>query len=172
MPLFLDRFPFHCWMDQTKSPPRELWSVVVPVLVAEQGLPAPLPTVSPQRWVVDTGNRGDAFAWRRHLLTAGLDPAVKRSPRTVSITTAVGGKQRVPVRLADLWLVSNLPALQGSPWRLVLDPGIPFLDVAALPDPEFNRPLIGLRTLCRAGLRVELDCAQDTVSVWTPDPVP
>jgi hypothetical protein len=104
------------------------------------------------------------------LLDAGLDPDVLRFASPLNITTAVGGKTPVPVRLADLWLISNVPSLQGATWRLELDPGIAFNDVSTLPDPHFNRPLIGLRALRRAGLRVELDFANDTVSVWTPDP--
>jgi hypothetical protein len=38
-----------------------------------------------------------------------------------------------------------------------------------LPDPEFHQPLRGLHPLLRAGLKVELDFAQETTSVWIPD---
>jgi hypothetical protein len=86
----------------------------------------------------------------------------------MNITTSMGGKTPVPVRLADLWLVSNVPALQGAAFRIELDPGVPFNNVTTLPDPQFHRPLIGFRALRRAGLRVELDFAADVVSVWTP----
>jgi hypothetical protein len=41
--------------------------------------------------------------------------------------------------------------------------------VPALPDPQFQRPLIDIRALRSARLRVETDFASDTVSVWTPD---
>jgi hypothetical protein len=45
--------------------------------------------------------------------------------------------------------------------------------VSTLPDPHFQRPLIGIRALRSARLRVEIDFDADTVSVWTPDvPVP
>ena len=37
-----------------------------------------------------------------------------------------------------------------------------------LPDPQFHRPLIGLRAL-RAGLKVDIDCGHATVSVWVPE---
>ena len=117
---------------------------------------------------MDTAYRGAGFAWRRHLLDAGLDPDLFRESRKISLTTAIGGKLMVPVRLADLWLVSNLPNLQGATWRLELDPGISLRDLPNLPDPQFNRPLIGLRALRRAGLRIELDFGKDTLSVWTP----
>jgi hypothetical protein len=169
MPLFIDRAPFHCWIDQTRTPPQQHWSVVLPVLVTEEGLPAPPAHASPQDWVFDTGNRGEAFAWRQHLLDADLDPDVRRDLGVVTVTSAFGSKAQLPIRLVDLWLVSNLPTFQGQPWRLELDPGLPFRDVATLPDPNFHRPLIGLRALRRAGLLVEVNCRQDTVSVWTPD---
>ena len=30
MPLFIDRFPFHSWTDQTRRRPKDYWSVVLP----------------------------------------------------------------------------------------------------------------------------------------------
>jgi hypothetical protein len=169
VPLFLDRFPFHCWTDHTRTPPQEHWAVVLPVLLTEAGLPAPPGDAAPQLWVFDTGARGEAFAWRHHLLSAGLDPNTERllPPRT--ITSAVGGKELVPVRRALVWLVSNLPPLQGQPYPLELKDGLPFRDVPALPDPQFHRPLLGLRPLLRAGLRVDLDFRAKALSLWTPD---
>lgn len=169
VPLFLDRFPFHCWTDRTRTPPQEHWSAVLPVLLTEPGLAAPPANASPQLWVFDTGTRGEAFAWRQHLLGAGLDPDVDRLPSPVLITAAVGGKEALPVCAADLWLVSNLPAFQGAPWHLELLPGLPFRDLATLPDPEFHRPLVGMRALLRARLRAELDFAGKALSLWTPD---
>jgi hypothetical protein len=47
-------------------------------------------------------------------------------------------------------------------------PGIPFRDVPQNPDPQFQRPLIGMRALRRAGLLIELEFGSDTVSIWTP----
>jgi hypothetical protein len=71
------------------------------------------------------------------------------------------------------WLVSNLPALQPTPYRITLHRGLPFHDVPTLPDPQLQRPLIGIRALRSARLRVEIDFDADTVSVWTPDvPMP
>jgi hypothetical protein len=169
MPLFIDRLPFHSWVDHTRTPPLRHWSVVLPVLVTEINLPAPPANVRPQDWVVDTGNRGEAFAWRKHLLDSGIDPDVSHARGSMTVTSVFGAKERLPVRRIHLWLVSNLPAFHGQPWRLELDPGLPFRDVATLPDPNFHRPLIGLRALRRAGLLVEVNCRQDTVSIWTPD---
>jgi hypothetical protein len=169
VPLFLDRLPFHCWTDHTRSPPQEHWSVVLPVVLSDPGLPAPSANAVPRLWLFDTGTRGEAFVWRQHLLGAGLDPELKRQPHAVAITSVVGGKETVPVRAALLWLVSNLPALQGKPFPLELPHGVPFRDVPALPDPEFHRPVLGMRPLLRARLRVELDFAGRALSLWTPD---
>jgi hypothetical protein len=170
LPLFIDRFPFASWTDRTHTPPQLHWTVVLPVVVADPGLSVPPSQAPVQDWVLDTGHRGASLAWRRHLLDAGLDPDAFRSAGVINITTAVGGKTALPVRKADLWLVSNVPSLRGATWRLELDPGIAFKNVATLPDPHFNRPLIGIRTLSVARLRVEVDFAASTVSVWTPDP--
>ncbi len=64
MPLFLDRLPLHTWTDQTKMPPKPYWSVVLPVIVTAANVAAP-----------GSGEvvTGEAFAWRHHLLVAGLD---------------------------------------------------------------------------------------------------
>jgi hypothetical protein len=169
MPLFIDRLPFDCWTDATRSPPLPYWTIVLPVMVVEPSLPV-APAVSlVQDWVLDTGNRGEAFAWRHHLLQANLDPDQGRLPHRMTIST-VTGKAVAPVRDVDLWLVSNLPGFPLEPYRIVLQRGLPFHETPKVPDPHFQRPLIGIRALRSAGLRVEIDFAHDTVSVWTPDP--
>lgn len=169
MPLFIDRLPFHVWIDPTRTPALTYWTVVLPVLVAEPTLTGPPPVSLVQQWALDTGNRGEAFAWRHHLIQAGLDPDQGRLPQIMTIRT-IAGRITVPVRDVDLWLVSNLPG-SPSPYRIVLHRGLPFQDVRTLPDPHFQRPLIGIRALRAAKLRVEIDFEGDTVSVWTPDPI-
>jgi hypothetical protein len=171
MPLFIDRLPFHFWTDPTRSPPLSYWTVVLPVMVTEPSLTGPPPVAQIQNWALDTGNRGEALAWRHHLEMAGLDPDRSRLPQPMIIRT-VTGKLQVPVRDVDLWLVSNLPVSSPDPYRLVLHRGLPFLDVPTLPDPEFQRPPIGVRAMRSAGLRVEIHFGDDTVSVWTPDVIP
>lgn len=168
MPLFIDRLPFHRWTDPTRTPPPPLtyWSVVLPIVLADPAAASPAVTAA-EDWVLDTGNRGEAFAWREHLVRAGLDPDAGRMPQPMTIRT-VSGRMTVPVRDADLWLVSNVPSLRATPYRISLHRGLPFHDVPTLPDPQFQRPLIGIRALRSAGLRIEIDFAADTVSVWTP----
>jgi hypothetical protein len=170
VPLFIDRLPFVWWTDNTRTPPQTQWWVVLPDVVTDLGVGTPPLSAPLQYWAVDSAHRGAAFAWRRHLIDAGLDPDVLRLANMASITTALGGETLVPVRLAALLLVSNVHSLQGATWRIEIDPGLPFNNVTTLPNPNFNRPLIGLRALRRARLRVEVDCDTDTVSVWTPDP--
>jgi hypothetical protein len=168
MPLFIDRLPFDQWTDRTRTPALRYWTVVLPVILTEPTVLNPPPTAGVQEWVVDTGNRGEAFAWRHHLTQAGLDADRGRMPQAMTIRT-VAGRLNVPVRDADLWLVSNLAILQPTPYRITLHRGLPFHDVPTLPDPQFQRPLIGIRALRSAKLRVEIDFDADTISVWTPD---
>jgi hypothetical protein len=168
MPLFIDRLPFHRWTDQTQAPPATYWAVALPVLVTEVGLPAPPPAAAVQEWFFDTGHASEAFAWRHHLVQAGLDPDQRRAPNRLSVISSAGGRALAHVREADFWLASNVPALQGSPFRMRIDRGVPFLNTPARPDPHYQRPLLGMRVFRRAGLRVELDFAADAVSIWTP----
>ena len=108
MPLFIDRLPFHYWEDRTRTPPLGYWTIVLPILLTEPNLPTPPAGMVPHEWVLDTGNRGEGYAWRHHLIQAELDPVQNRLAHPVAITAAVGGKTSVPARHADLLLVSNL----------------------------------------------------------------
>jgi len=168
VPLFIDRLPFHCWTDTTRTPASSQWTIVLPVVLTEPTLLNPPPVVSATDWVLDTGNRGEAFAWRHHIIQAGLDPDQDRMPLPLIVRT-VAGRLTVPVRYAHLWLVSNVPALRSTPYRMVLHRGLPFHDVPTRPDPQFQRPIIGIRALRAAGLKVEIEFANDMISVWTPD---
>lgn len=168
MPLFIDRLPFRRWLDATKAPPLEYWSIVLPILLTEPQLPAPPANAWLWEWVLDTACRSEGLAWKHHLLQAGLDPR-QRQFRTAAVRT-VAGQVLLPVREADLWLVSTVSGLSATPYRIELLRGLTFQDSPQLPDPEFQRPILGLRAMRTAGLRVEIDFANDTVSVWTPDP--
>lgn len=170
MPLFIDRVPFHCWTDATRTARLSQWTIVLPIVLTEPMQLNPPSVTSAADWMLDTGTRGEAFAWRHHLVQAGLDPDQDRMPLPMMIRT-VSGQIIVPVRDADLWLVSNIPAFHSTPYRMVLHRGLPFRDVPTRPDPIFQRPLIGIRALRAAGLKLEIDFANDTVSVWTPDPI-
>ncbi|MBI1915551.1 MAG: hypothetical protein HYS12_12585 [Planctomycetes bacterium] len=128
-------------------------------------MPAPPSGAQPQLWTIDTGFVGEAFAWRHHLLAAGLDPDVERVG-TIRAVSALGASAVYPIRSADLWLVSNLPAL--APWRMELDRGIVLRDVAILPDPNLHRPLVGMQALIQSGLKLEIDFASQLLSLWVP----
>jgi hypothetical protein len=169
MPLFIDRLPFSSWTDPTRTPPLTYWAPILPVWLTEPGLTAPPSGLPIQEWVFDTGNTAEAFAWRGHLLQAGLDPYLRLLPGHIRIGgSGILTPPRALLRDADLWLISNVPSLRGSPYRLRLERGHSFLDIPEQPDPHFNRPLVGVRAMRRAGLRVELDFAADVLSVWTP----
>lgn len=159
MPLFIDRLPLH------------RGAITLPILISDQGAVAPSSSAQ-KLWAFDSGMSGDAFCWRFHLEQAGLDPDEDRLYRLVNVTTAVHFDRPVqlPVRRADIWLVSNIDSFQAAPHKLELAQGIVFRD--ELP-PLFSmtepRAFVGLRALRRAHLRLEVDFAARVVSVWTPD---
>jgi hypothetical protein len=164
--LFLDRLPLHWWIPSAGG--EKLWSVSVPALVTERNLTIPPAPAFGQRWRIDTGCTGNTYAWRASLLEAGLDPR-----RNILGTTRVvfgGGSTRedLLVRAGALWLFSNIPALRGDPHRLPLNPGITFVNRDFRGDPGLSTPVIGMRALRSAGLKLEIDCANDTVSLWVP----
>ncbi len=74
MPLFIDRLPFHCWTDSTRPPSLSHWTIVLPVVLTEPMLLNPPSVTTATDWVLDTGIRGEAFAWRHHLIQAGINP--------------------------------------------------------------------------------------------------
>jgi hypothetical protein len=168
VPLFIDRLPLYAWTRRAALSQERLLSVCFPILPSEPDR-TPLPKAGCQRWAIDTRFTGEAYAWRHHLVEAGLDPDRHRTVST-SMTPLIGPPQEFPVRLAALWLVSNIPHLQHRPWFIALRRGIAFRNVRSLPDPQTNCPLLGMRALERAGLKVAIDFAQATVSVWTPGP--
>lgn len=168
MLLFLDRVPLYSWVDHTRLPPLRRWSVSLPATAAASELDAPLEGVVPQRWVFDTACTVDACAWRVHLEEAGLNPPIKLAGKTTAYS-AFGTREEFPIRKADLWLFSNLPALRDKPFRVTLNPGVSFFD-RPCPRPEFFRPLIGLGALIRAGVNIQLNSARTTASLWIPGP--
>jgi hypothetical protein len=164
MILFIDRLPLYSWVPPRRATP--LLAVSLPVIITDPDAP-PHPRARPQRWALDTRFTGEAYAWRQHLLEAGLNPNVERTGHA-SLIPLGGAPQSFPLRAADLWLVSNLPAWRGQPYQLELASGIAFRDVGALPNPDSNCPLLGMRALESAGLKVLIDFAGRTVSVWVP----
>jgi hypothetical protein len=169
VPLFIDRLPLHAWIPPGSLSELPVWSVSLPIVVSDPGRLAPPLRVRPQRWVIDTRFSGEAFAWRQHLQELGLDPDALRVG-TVHLTPLGGTPQPFPMRDADLWLFSNIPALRDKPWRLQLHEGLALRDVPELPSPEINCPMLGMRGLVQRGLTVKLDLIGNTVSVWTPGP--
>src|SRR5262249_44857757 len=128
----------------------------------------PHPRIRYQRWALDTRFTGEAYAWRHHLVEAGLDPNRFHNGST-NLVPLGGSPQGFPVRNADLWLVSNLAPFQSTPLRIDLNRRLAFRERSSLPDPESNCPLLGMRALERAGLKVLIDFRRGTVSVWTPE---
>lgn len=165
---FIDRLPLHAWAPPGTLSERRPLSVSLPMLISNLGVP-PRHRARPQRWALDTRFTGEAYAWRHHLEEAGLDPDRMRNGFT-RLTPLGGAPQEYRLRSADLWLVSNIPALQDTPYRIELEDGVAFRDVAFLPHPEKNCPLLGMRALEPPGIKVEIDFTVRTASVWVPGP--
>jgi hypothetical protein len=166
--LFIDRLPLYYWMPPGALAERPLLSVCLPIIVTDPDR-EPHSRARPPRWALDTRFTGEAFAWRHHLELAGLNPEALRSGST-HLTPLGGPQQEFPVRAAHLWLVSNIPALWGTPYHIALEDGIAFRNVRSLPNPQSNCPLLGMRALESSGLKVLIDFAGGTVSVWVPEP--
>ena len=136
MPLFIDRLPLHSWTDNTPD------AAPAPTGLSPSRCSSPTqdwhrPLACPSSsGFFDPGSFGEAFAWRSHLLSEGLDPDQNRAPFSIVVTSSMGGRLQAPVRRADLWLVSNVAEFQNAPYRVPLERGIPFRNVPTLPDPS------------------------------------
>ena len=78
MPLFIDRFPFHSWTDQTRRRPKDYWSVVLPIVLSKAKLLAPVAGASPELCVLilqimgKHSPGGDIFYWLGSIPTNSL----------------------------------------------------------------------------------------------------
>jgi hypothetical protein len=88
----------------------------------------------------------------------------------VPVRPMFGEPRSFPVRSADLWLVSNIPALQNRPHRLDLNRGIAFDPERYDRQPHSAPPLLGMEALRQARLRVWIDYRKGTASIYTPGP--
>ena len=159
MALFIDRLSFG--QEQ----------IVLRVVLAEPGSDSPPPIAQPMTCVLDTGFAGELFGWRRHLELAGLDPDDHRHPKPDRLRASLHAEKPLvlPIRKAEVWLVSNIAQNGPPPLRLELTDGMSFRDEQ--PPGKMNRlprMLLGMRALWRAGLRIELDFSRGECSVWTP----
>ena len=97
MLLFIDRLPLYSWLPPRALPENRLLSVSLPLLVTNPGK-SPRLRARPQRWALDTRFTGEAFAWRHHLVEAGLDP---RAPAEWCDLSDSPGKHAATVPLAS-----------------------------------------------------------------------
>jgi hypothetical protein len=169
MPLFIDRLPLREVPVEYAGKRAITWYPLLPFILTEPGVDIPPNDARCKPWKFDTGNALDASAWRCHLEQASLDHSCRRHPRTVRARSANDMTEELPIRKACLWLVSNIPSLRVTPLRLPLYQGLPFYDRTPR-RPELVFPLIGVRTLRRAGLKVKIDFKHLTISVWTSGP--
>jgi hypothetical protein len=100
MLLFIDRLPLYFWLPPGALSERRLLSVSVPLVVTNPGR-HPRAGARTQRWALDTRFTGEAYAWRHHLVEAGLDPDDLRLGSTY-LTPLGSPAQEFPLRRADL----------------------------------------------------------------------
>lgn len=173
MILFVDRLPFYVVRPEPSGP--EFLNVTVPVVPTDPVLSATGPPVPPQsdrpfRWKIDTACTTEGFVWRSHLLEAGLSPDRQIVGRAV-VNSAFDERLELPLRRLNLWLVSNIPYLQQHPFRVRIDNGLHVFRTRR-PTTPLALPIIGMRALDRAGVKVVTDFSTRTVSVWVSSPWP
>jgi hypothetical protein len=163
MPIFIDSLPLH---DPQPGSAEPTWYPLLPAILTERG--ASFPALDQCRpWKFDSGNALEALGWRFHLEQAGIDPDQRRDPARLGVRTANWTADSLSIRRASLWLVSNIPSLRASPFQVDLGKGFTFYDRVP-PAQEGTYPLLGMRALRRAGLRVFIDGVRGTISVWVP----
>lgn len=167
MRLLIDRLPFHRWIDRTRDPPRELWSIRLPVIVSNPGSDAPPIDAKVQEWVFDVGFTAHAFAWRWHLEDAGVDLDLWDVPSNSSVRSSIDNrKEPVKICQVDVWLPQFPRRNDGRVERIETE--VLYRDRSTRPDPQFNRPLLGMRCFMPARAKVEIDFAAKTTSLWWP----
>jgi hypothetical protein len=172
MLLFIDRLPLFRKTYRQGAEIFESWHPLLPMLVSEAEDEAPPANALCRLWKYDTGNALDAYAWKFHLRRCGFYPNAEDQldPETVRVIVASGASVDLRTRKACLWLVSNIPHLRQTPLRIPLHSGIPFAN-ANYPDAQGQKtafPLIGIRAFHRAGLTIQIDMANLTLSIWAP----
>jgi hypothetical protein len=167
VPLFIDRLPLRETVVDYAGRRVVTWYPMLPVILTEPDVVIPADGAPCRPWKFDSANALDASAWRFHLEQAGPDPSARLWRETVRTRSANDAVEVLPIRKASLWLVSNIPALRDKPLRLPLYRGLPFYDRTPR-RPANIVPLLGIRALRRAHLKVLIDFDALTMSVWAP----
>jgi hypothetical protein len=171
VPLFIDRLPLHSWEVSSPGWRWRAWSALLPAIVTEPDVEEPAGVAPPRLWKFDSACAPDALAWRFHLERAGLHPA-DPSPEyreRLTIRTSNDAVVSLPIRAATVWLVSNIPSLRHTPFRLPLFPGALVQDRSPRRTTHLY-PLLGMGAFRRARLKVKIDFDAGTLPVWTPGP--
>ncbi len=168
--MLFDQAAMHSWTDRTRAASREYWSVRVPVLISDPFLKSPPARQRRQFWTCDIGYTGAAYCLENHLREAGLDPAVWSFERTVANRSSLRpDKVHLPARQVRLWIPCDTSDKQTRYLMFDPHPGVVFGAPRKVLDPEFDRPLIGMKLLANSGLKIELDFVAKTFSIWLMD---
>lgn len=170
MRLFIDRLPLREAPGDFAEPPMCSWYPLLPLIATKANAIAPSPQARCLPWKLDTAHAPDCSAWQFHLAEAHLEMqpgSFLQQPMRVRYANGEPGRLRC--LRAKLWLVSNIPDLEGIILPLVLNHGLP-LHQHTHPNPRRVYPLLGLSLLHRAGLDIQfsLSTTPPTLSVWAP----
>lgn len=155
-------------------------SVPLAIILAERGGDRPPSDAIAQEWYIDTGYQGDAFCSDIHLERVGLPPLANRVlGRKQKLWTSLNADQasiELPIRRAELWIVSNVDELADFPMRIELEPGNAVRErettshTAANPGPLHREPraIIGMKAFRRIGARLELRFDERAFSLFMP----
>jgi hypothetical protein len=151
--------------------PLQRASIALRVKITNVGVASPPASSTPIVCYLDTGFAGEFFCWRAHLVAAGIDPDMYRDPRRQRLRATLHAERSlgVPIRRADVWLLSNLPEYQDKPYRVELKTGISFRNAQSRSGGAVPRAILGMQTLLIANAKVEIDFDRRTYSLWVPD---
>lgn len=105
---------------------------------------------------------------RWHLEDAGVDLGLWDVPSNSSVRSSIDNrKEPVKICQVDLWLPEFPRRNDGRVERIETE--VLYRDHSTRPDPQFNRPLLGVRCFMSARTKVEIDFAAKTTSLlWPP----
>lgn len=170
MPYIIRKFPFRSTRTsvtvQGREVPIKADQIIVSVSLSPGGARS-LERGAPQfPAILDTGHNHNFSIQEDHLIRwAGMDP------RTLSRLGEIRlGNDRLPLLEANVRIFPNVRgkrdvAAGGAPLCLELDAGVAVYPRSAAAQPRL--PLLGLRAMRLAGLRLNIDCQALSVSIRT-----
>ena len=164
--LFIDREEFS--VESDASDPRiQRVEICIKIGLTEPYAGAPPPLADARLFVIDTGSDYSSV-FLDDLIESGLPV---RGPGGGQVRMILYDGSEVVRRRRDvtLWLYSNLRDAAPSPLRIDLSGGVIILPTPAPNIARLLKPVLGMKPLLDAGVRVDLDFGARRFSIWAPD---